>query len=166
MPSSPSPLHAIAAMAQNRVIGLNNTIPWHLPEDFKWFKEITWGKTLLMGRKTFESIGKPLPGRTTIVLSRQARSLPGAHLLPSLDQLNPLDFNRPIFVCGGSQIYAQTLPCCSDLFLTHLKQQVDGDTFFPTFEDRFEPVATLRDTPLFRIVHWRNQSPLPLPGPA
>ena len=98
---------AIAAMSENRVIGQGRKIPWHLPEDFKWFKKMTTGHVVVMGRKTFESIGKPLPNRTTIVLSRSPLQYPGVQVLPDLSQINPDADPREFFICGGAQIYEQ-----------------------------------------------------------
>jgi dihydrofolate reductase len=148
---------AIAAMSLNRVIGDGNQIPWHLPEDFKWFKATTLGHVLVMGRKTFESIGRPLPGRETLVLSRTDWSHPGVQTVASLDAAAALTGDRQAFICGGAQIYTQALPLCSDLFLTLVKREVSGDAFFPAFEDRFELVAELRDTPEFKILHYRHR---------
>lgn len=148
---------AIAAMSLNRVIGDGNRIPWHLPEDFKWFKQTTLGHVLVMGRKTFESIGRPLPGRETIVLSRAAWSHPGVQTVAGFDAIASLAGDREVFICGGAQIYGQALPLCSDLFLTLVKREAAGDAFFPPFEDRFELVAELRDTPEFKILHYRNR---------
>ena len=148
---------AIAAMSENRVIGDGNRIPWHLPEDFKWFKRMTMGNIVVMGRKTFESIGRPLPGRATIVLSRSGFSHPGVQTIASLDQLPALAGDRQAFVCGGADIYRQALPLCSDLYLTHVKRTVEGDAFFPPFEDLFEPVETLQDNADFRIVRYRRR---------
>jgi dihydrofolate reductase len=152
------PFQAIAAMSLNRVIGVGNQIPWHLPEDFKWFKATTTGHVIVMGRKTFESIGKPLPNRTTIVLSRAAWSHPGVQTIHSLEELPALVGDRQVFICGGAQIYEQALPLCSDLFLTLVKREVaGGDAFFPPFEDKFELVSTIRDTPEFSILHYRRK---------
>jgi dihydrofolate reductase len=151
------PFNAIAAMSLNRVIGDGNKIPWHLPEDFKWFKATTLGHVLVMGRKTFESIGRPLPGRETVVLSRGAWSHSGVQTVASLDAAAALVGERQAFICGGAQIYAQALPLCSDLFLTLVKREVHGDALFPAFEERFELVAELRDTPEFKILHYRNR---------
>ena len=149
---------AIAAMSLNRIIGDGNKIPWHLPEDFKWFKATTLGHVLVMGRKTFESIGRPLPGRETLVLSRTDWSHPGVQTVPSLDAAAALAGERMAFICGGAQIYEQALPLCSDLFLTLVKREVPGDALFPAFEDQFELVAELRDTPEFKILHYRNRA--------
>jgi len=149
---------AIAAMSLNRVIGAGNKIPWHLPEDFKWFKQMTTGQVVVMGRKTFESIGKALPDRETVVLSRSHFSHPGIRTLGNLAELPPPTDGRQIFICGGSEIYRQALPECSDLYLTHVKRVVEGDAFFPPFEDRFEAVETVADNPDFKIVHYRNRA--------
>jgi dihydrofolate reductase len=148
---------AIAAMSLNRGIGVGNQIPWHLPEDFKWFKQTTTGHVLVMGRKTFESIGKPLPNRETIVLSRGAFSHPGVKVIRSLDELPALTAGREVFIAGGAQVYAQALPFCSDLYLTLVKREVVGDAFFPPFEADFELVATLRETSEFKILHYRHR---------
>src|SRR5215510_11291877 len=123
-------------MSLNRVIGAGNKIPWHLPQDFKWFKKMTTGQVIVMGRKTYESIGKPLPNRTTIVLSRSPLEIPGVSVVADLKEMCPLA-GREIFICGGAQIYEQALPLCSDLYLTLVKRTVEGDTFFPAFEDKF-----------------------------
>jgi dihydrofolate reductase len=153
---------AIAAMSLNRVIGRGNQIPWHLPEDFKWFKQTTMGQVLVMGRKTFESIGRPLPGRETVVLSRGGFTAAGVRVVAALADLPPVDDLREWFVCGGAEIYRQALPRCADLLLTLVKREVpDGDAFFPPFEEQFELAATLRDTPEFSILHYRRKA-----GPA
>ena len=150
-------LKAIAAMSLNRVIGAGNKIPWHLPEDFKWFKQMTTGHVIVMGRKTFESIGQPLPNRETIVLSRGAFLHPGVKTINSLEALPALNDGREIFICGGAQVYAQALPLCSDLYLTLVKRTVEGDAFFPPFEDQFELAEEIRDTPEFKILHYQHR---------
>src|ERR1051326_8837800 len=134
------PFKAIVAMSLNRVIGAGNKIPWHLPEDCKWFKKMTTGQVIVMGRKTYESIGKPLPNRTTIVLSRSPLKIPSVTTIAHLKQLDSLQAElagREIFICGGAQVYQQALPMCSDLYLTLVKRKVEGDTFFPVFENTF-----------------------------
>jgi dihydrofolate reductase len=145
---------AIAAMSLNRVIGRGNQIPWRLPEDFKWFKRTTTGHVVVMGRKTFESIGKPLPNRETIIVSRAGYHYPGVRTVSSLDQIHPEADRREIFICGGAQIYQQALPRCSDIYLTLVNREVDGDTFFPPFEGEFHPPITLTESPEFRILHY------------
>jgi dihydrofolate reductase len=186
---------AIAAMSLNRVIGAGNKIPWHLPEDFKWFKKTTLGKVVVVGRKTFESLGKPLPNRTNLILTRHPRQLIKKHpeifgqykewrggkslkyrqyqlhftrldgnqnedirIFKSLKMLDPEEFQDQIFICGGAQIYKQLLPRCSDLFLTMVKREYEGDAFFPPFEDKFELAEMLQDTPEFKILHYRHKS--------
>lgn len=156
--SSMKHFKAIAAMSLNRVIGNSNKIPWHLPEDFKWFKQMTTGHTIVMGRKTFESIGRPLPNRKTIVISRSGFAHPG---VATISDLTALDLEREpgeVFICGGAQLYAQTLTLCSDLYLTLVKREVEGDAYFPAFEDRFKKMETISDNPEFSILHYRNQS--------
>ncbi len=153
-----SSFKAIAAMSQNRVIGQGNQIPWHLPEDFKWFKKMTTGNVVVMGRKTFESIGRPLPNRTTIILSRSNFQFPGMATVGSLEEIVKLAGDRPIFICGGAQIYEQALPLCSDLYLTTVKRVVEGDAFFPKFEDAFERVEVVADNADFTIEHYRRRS--------
>jgi len=147
---------AIAAMSLNRVIGRGNTIPWHIPDDLKWFKKLTMGHVIVMGRKTFESIGKPLPGRKTIVLSRSNLGLPNVEVVSDLEHIPEPAAGQEIFICGGAQIYEQALPRCSDLFLTLVKRVVDGDAFFPKFEDRFAAVEELVSSAEFTITLYRN----------
>lgn len=156
-PPTPTPWRAIVAMAVNRVIGDGHRIPWHLPEDFRWFKETTMGGTLVMGRKTFESIGRPLPGRTTLVLSRSGFRDPRVRTAADLGDLEAMDLPRPVFICGGAHVYEAALPRCAELLLTRVKRTVDGDTVFPPFEHLFEFVETIRDSPDFTIERWRNR---------
>jgi dihydrofolate reductase len=147
-------------MSLNRVIGAGNRIPWHLPEDFKWFKQMTTGHVIVMGRRTFESIGKPLPNRLTIVLTRSASTIPGVRTVSALSQIDPTDpalAGREIFICGGAQLYQQALPLCSDLYLTLVQRVVEGDTVFPPFEDQFELAEEVLDTPGFKILHYRRR---------
>jgi dihydrofolate reductase len=148
-------------MSLNRVIGAGNRIPWHLPEDFKWFKKMTTGHIIVMGRRTFESIGKPLPNRTTIVLTRSAELIGGVETISDLNQLEsriPADDAREIFICGGAQVYEQALPRCSDLYLTLVKRTVEGDAFFPPFEDQFTLREEVLDMPEFKISHYVRES--------
>lgn len=137
------PLTAIAAMAKNRVIGRGNAIPWRIPEDFKFFKTTTMGGILLMGRKTYESIGRPLPGRITVVISRSAvpANVPAAENLFFIRDFSELDAiapEREIFVAGGAEIYRILLPFCEKLFLTTVDAEPEGDAFFPEFEKFFD----------------------------
>ena len=144
-------------MSLNRVIGAGNRIPWHLPEDFKWFKKMTVGQVIVMGRKTFEAIGQPLPGRTTIVLTHSLERIPAVQTISCLSELDPASPNlagRDIFICGGAQIYAQALGRCSDLYLTLVLKEVEGDAFFPAFETEFD----LRDAKLERFAGRRART--------
>ena len=144
-------------MSLNRVIGAGNRIPWHLPDDFKWFKKMTTGHVIVMGRKTFESIGKPLPNRLTVVLTRSKASIPGVRTVADQSELNAADpdlSGRNIYICGGAQVYQQALPQCSDLYLTVVQREVEGDTFMPPFEEQFELASEVLSHPDFRILHY------------
>lgn len=181
-------MKAIAAMSLNRVIGLGNTIPWRLPEDFKWFKRATLGQTVVMGRKTFMSLGKPLPGRKNYVLTRQPRKLlteegfaqflVGANVRPQhrpvefvlpgaartelciargLDSLRRADLLESAWLAGGANIYEQFLPECSDLYLSVVFREVEGDAFFPPFEHLFEADYGIElKTEEFEVRHYRR----------
>jgi len=124
----------IVAMASNRVIGLNNQMPWHLSADLKKFKSITMGKPIVMGRKTFESIGRPLPGRTNIIISRNADyRQEGCVVANDLDSAltSACQLADEIFVIGGSALYDALLPRANRLYLTQINAAFEGDTFFP-----------------------------------
>ena len=177
------PFEAIAAMSLNRVIGNGRKIPWHIPEDFQWFKSKTLGHAVVMGRKTLESIGRPLPNRQHLVLTRQPQKLlkerssafggfkewrgekgnAGENgnllLFSSIDSLIHFSsqYNRRVFVCGGAEVYRQLLSSCSDLYLTRVLQKVEGDSFFPQFENLFNLKEVMQDQESFRIEHWRHK---------
>ena len=123
----------IVAMAKNRVIGANGAIPWHLPEELKRFKHLTLGHHLIMGRRTWESIGRPLPGRTSVVVTRQrGYRAPGAKVVHSLDEaLAACGADDEVFVIGGAELYAQALPRAARLYLTTVEADVPGDTRMP-----------------------------------
>jgi len=127
----------IAAMANNRVIGKDNKMPWHLPEDLRHFKAMTLSKPVLMGRKTFESIGRPLPGRHNIVISRNSQlSIEGVTCVTSLDEAIAVAGEcDEIVVIGGGQLYQQLLPKADVLYLTIIDVDVEGDTVFPDWDD-------------------------------
>jgi dihydrofolate reductase len=159
--SAVKPFKAIAAMSLNRVIGAGNKLPWHLPEDFKWFKQMTSGQVIVMGRKTYESMGRPLPNRTTIVLTRSRTKIPGVQTAAGLDEIEPgivALADRQVFICGGAAVYLQALPMCSDLYLTLVKRVVEGDAFMPLFETEFELAEELADNAEFKILHYRNKT--------
>ena len=122
----------IAAMAQNRTIGSNGELPWQLPADLKRFKQLTMGQTLLMGRKTYQSIGRSLPGRETIVLSRDPQFYAtGCTVVASLEEGIATAQTEQLFICGGGEIYRQALPLVEKIYLTELLTDVAGDTFLP-----------------------------------
>ena len=153
----PRPFKAIAAMAQNRVIGRENKLPWHLPEELKWFKKMTLNQVVIMGRKTFESLGKPLPNRETIVISRRGGSYPGVRTVGSLEEISREGDGREFFVIGGGEVFRDALPLCSDLYLTVVKREVEGDVFFPPFEHLFDLAGTIQENNDFVIQHYRNR---------
>jgi dihydrofolate reductase len=128
----------IAAVARNGVIGAGNALPWHLPADLKHFKALTLGHPVLMGRKTFESIGRPLPGRPNIVVSRDpafvAAGVTVAASVPAA-LLRATALGTPVFVIGGAQIYAQCLTLADRIYLTRVDIEVAGDAFFPSLDD-------------------------------
>jgi len=146
-------IKAIVAMAENRVIGNSGTIPWHLPEDFKFFKATTMGHAILMGRKTYESIGKPLPGRENIVLSRTMPETPGVIVIRSLDELKEPTNGRDLFVIGGEEIYRLLLPRVQELYVTKVPRTIDGDTHFPEFESQFDAGTKVLDNADFSV--WK-----------
>jgi dihydrofolate reductase len=135
-------LSLIVAVSRNGVIGLDNQLPWHLPEDLKYFKSVTMGKPIVMGRKTYDSIGRPLPGRTNIVITRDPSwHADGVVVAQSLEYA--LDMGRKasaeagveeVMVIGGEQIYRMTLPAADRLYLTQVDADVEGDAFFPEID--------------------------------
>ncbi|AYC31090.1 dihydrofolate reductase [Pseudomonas cavernae] len=141
MAEAPSrlPLALIAALAANRVIGIDNRLPWHLPADLKHFKALTLGKPIIMGRKTWDSLGRPLPGRLNLVVSRQpGLRLQGAEVFPSLEAaLQRADTwareedAEELMLIGGAQLYAEALPLARRLYLTRVGLSPEGDAWFP-----------------------------------
>ncbi len=121
-------------MAKNRVIGKDNKLPWHLSADLKRFKQLTMGHHIVMGRRTFESIGKPLPGRTMLVITRNAEyQIPGikvVHGLPEAQTARPGD--SEVYIVGGEHIYRESLPFADRIYLTEIDKEFDGDSFFPS----------------------------------
>jgi len=126
----------IAAMANNRVIGKDNQMPWHLPADLGHFKAVTLGKPIIMGRKTYESIGRPLPGRKNIVISRDKDyKIEGCETACSLEEaIKLVKDSEEIMIIGGGYLYSQTLPKADRLYLTFIDLNVDGDTQFPEYK--------------------------------
>ena len=135
-------LSLMVAKASNRVIGRNNKLPWYLPNDLKYFKQVTFGKPVIMGRKTWDSLGKPLPGRTNIVITRQPDfQAEGAKVVATLEEAVTMAENVAFIegqdeavVMGGAEIYALALPKADRLYLTEVHAEVDGDTWFPEYD--------------------------------
>ena len=129
----------IVAMSENRTIGINNKLPWYLPNDLKYFKQVTMGKPIIMGRKTFDSIGKPLPGRTNIVITRDPDyQADGVQVVNGIEQalsvaedISLINGHEEVMVIGGAEIYGITLPKADRLYITHVDATVEGDAFFP-----------------------------------
>lgn len=122
----------IVAATLNGVIGKDNQMPWHLPADLAWFRQNTTGKPVIMGRKTFESIGRPLPKRTNIVLSRKPYEYEGVIWKESLESaLEAVKESEEIMLIGGGELFKQYLPYADKLYLTQIQADIDGDTFFP-----------------------------------
>ncbi|MBY0500057.1 dihydrofolate reductase [Nitrosomonas ureae] len=133
-------LSILVAMAKNRVIGQNNQLPWHLPADLKHFKFLTMGQTIVMGRKTYESIGRPLPGRENIIITRQSGyDVQGATVVNSLEDAlliceESSTINNESFIIGGEKLYRQTLDICQRMYITEIQSDFEGDVVFPEFD--------------------------------
>jgi dihydrofolate reductase len=168
------PVALIVAMGENRVIGANGKIPWRIPADFGFFRRMTLGKPLIIGRKTFDSLGKPLPGRTNIVVSRDRGFVPeGAivarDLAEALAQGQAIAADTgadEVMVGGGAQIYAETISGANRLYVTHVALSPEGDAVFPVIDLKvWEVVATLevpadpRDTAAFRVNVYEKRNP-------
>ena len=125
----------IAAMDKNKVIGKNNSLPWKLPEDMKRFREITQNKPVITGRKTFESIGKPLPNRTNIIITKDKNyNAEGCVVVHSVDEsLKVAKGNEEVMIIGGEQIFREFLPIANKMYLTFIEQEFEGDSYFPEY---------------------------------
>ena len=154
---------AIAAMSRERVIGGRGKIPWHIPEDLKFFKRTTLGHVTVMGRKTFESLGKPLPGRENWVLSRSA-SFEGVRVFRHPSEIVPPGDGREVFVIGGAELDAALLPRCREILLTLVDMRVEGDTWFPEFESEFDAGEVILTGDSYTIRRFRRIGQTP--GPA
>lgn len=135
-PGARSRIALIAAVASNGVIGADNRLPWRLPDDLRRFRDLTTGHSVIMGRRTWESIGKPLPGRQNIVVTRtRNRAFPGVEFAPSLDAaLAIANRPEPVFVIGGEALYREALPRAELLYLTEILRDFEGDARFPDFD--------------------------------
>ena len=131
----------VVAAAENNAIGKNNQLLWHLPNDLKFFKNLTWGSVVIMGRKTFESVNKPLPGRTNIVITRQKNwkadgVMVACHLSDALEKAKAAGV-KEVFVIGGGQIYNEALTLAHRIYLTRVHAHLEGDVFFPMLDTNF-----------------------------
>ncbi len=154
-------LTAVVAMTGDRVIGRAGTLPWHLPEDLAFFKRTTSGHPIVMGRKTYESIGRPLPKRRNIVLTRDrnwsAEGIEVIHAVGDLENLPALDGR--VFIIGGAEIYAAFMHRLDDLLVSHVFAAHDGDTWFPIFEDGFPESEVLETHENFEVRrHFRSRN--------
>lgn len=133
-------ISAIVAQSENKVIGQNNQLPWRLPADLRHFKTITTGSPILMGRKTHESIGRPLPNRTNIILTRDpAFHAPGCMTVTSIDtaiEIARLSCSKELFIIGGAEVYQQTLPIVQRIYLTLVHHHIQGDAYFPLLDKK------------------------------
>ena len=160
-------ISAIAAMAENGVIGRNNTLPWKLQDDLIRFRKITMNHPIIMGRKTFESIGKILPGREHFIISRNPDyKVPGATVVSSLEQAMQRCEGKTdeAFIIGGAEIYRQSLPCLNRLYLTIIHQKISGDAYFPTIQIELGPSIQKQDSmvPVFKILSQEDHLNAPL----
>lgn len=152
----------IVAVAENNCIGIKNQLPWNIPEDLAHFKQLTMGKTCLMGLKTFESIlgylGKPLPGRKTVVVSNNPEFTPppDVRVFNSLDAVFENLKNEDVFVCGGASIYAQTLNRVDTLYITRVHKIVEGDVFFPEIDPSIWYETAREDYPEFSFITYKK----------
>lgn len=132
-------LSLLVAAAENNVIGKDNQLPWHLPNDLKYFKNLTWGMPILMGRKTFDSIGKPLPGRKSVVITRnkdwQQENVEVVHSVEEAIAFAKQEDVKEIFVIGGAEIFNTSFDQADRIYLTRVHQEVEGDAFFPAIDE-------------------------------
>ena len=150
-------IKAIAAVSQNGVIGKNGNLPWRIPGELKWFKKITMGHIMVMGRKTWDSLPGILPGRENWILSSTLKAKKGIKIFSSFESALNEAGARTIFIIGGGQIYSSLLPQCSELYITEVQQFIEeGDAFFPSFEKDFTPTETLEENKEFIIKKWKR----------
>ena len=150
--NSPMNLSIIVAKSRNNVIGVNGEMPWHISEDLKNFKAITMGKPIIMGRATYESIGRPLPGRRNIIITRQSDyHIDEAEVFSSPDSaLEAIESHQEAMIIGGGEIYAALLPKVNRLYITHIEKNMDGDTFFPDIDYVFWNTISTETFPVNR----------------
>jgi len=162
MPKGATGASIVVAVSANGVIGRDNAMPWHLPEDLRHFKELTLGRTLLMGRRTFDSIGRPLPGRRTVVLTRQKGwSHPGVEVINSLDDARALLRSGDVVLAGGGELYAELLDEIDTLELTEVHRDVDGDARFPELDPRIWQESARVERDGFAWVTYHRRAVVP-----
>jgi len=146
-------LSAIVAMTSDRVIGANGDLPWHLPDDLKFFKKQTLGHPIVMGRKTYESIGRPLPKRQNIILTHNpAYHADGAETIHHPKELREFQLiDQQVFIIGGAEIYKFFMPILDDIYITHINKEYSGDTYFPEYEDHFQKSELIWEQENFTI---------------
>lgn len=153
-------LSLIAAMAENRVIGYRNAIPWNIPSDQKRFRDITMGHSVIFGRKTFEIIGRPLPGRKNVVLTRRKDyHAAGATSVHSLKEAFKKCEGDEVFICGGGMVFHEAIALAQRIYLTVIHRPYEGDTFFPEIPEYFNEIKReeVTDTPPYRFVFFERQ---------
>jgi dihydrofolate reductase len=155
-PEGENRVKAIAAMTPSRVIGRGNSIPWRIPGEQKWFREVTMGHCVLMGSKTHLSIGRLLPGRRNLIVSR-SQTWEGAEMIRDLSQFDPSDYREEVYVIGGAEIYRQLLDRCDELLITELKVEYPGDIYFPEYQSKFVAVEQIRETSDCRIFRYARR---------
>jgi dihydrofolate reductase len=153
---------AVVAMASNRVIGRSGGLPWRLPEDLKWFKKLTLGHPVVMGRKTMESLPRPLPGRRNVVVSRALTEVPAGfeRTLNLTETVERLQGESAVSVIGGAQIYEAFFPLCEEVFLSYVFHPYEGDTRLPEFEADFALAEVLYRDADFELRRYLRKSPL------
>ena len=149
----------IVAMTPHRLIGKNNQIPWHLSEDLQNFKQLTSGHTVVMGRKTFASIGKPLPNRNNLVVSRTVRKIEGCEVFANLESAlqRGHELGEKIYIIGGSQVYQAALPLADCLYISWVEGDFNGDTFFPEFPLDDWQISTEEEFATFKLVRYQRK---------
>ncbi|MBI1343693.1 MAG: dihydrofolate reductase [Terrimonas sp.] len=139
----------IVAVSSNNVIGKDNQLPWHLPEDMKYFKNTTWAMPVVMGRKTFASLGKALPGRTNVVITRQQDwKTEGVKVVNSFDEAVGIALQedvKEIFIIGGAEIFKAAIPVVQRMYITRIHHEFEGDVFFPAFNEEEWELVSVRD---------------------
>ena len=149
----------VVAVSENGVIGKGGTLPWHFPSDLRFFKNLTTGHTVIMGRKTFDSIGKALPNRKNIVISRQAHpEVAGVEFVSSVEAALLHAKQGETFIIGGASIYAETLPRIDGVHLTRIGQTYEGDAFYPGVPAEFRKISSqrLQENPLIEAIFYRR----------